>query len=595
MKGGIFTSIYVLVFAASLTVFLPVAFWLSRQEEAALTAQRRSLTTESALRVLHRIARNPLTALPPNLPDEFKPAIQTANAVQKEFQFLNAAVYERLQTAENGDVTFRLSEKYFDNILNAPPDLIHVSKDELAAPGRFGDLVSQFWIRVPDSAGPAHLIVVGFRDLNQQQILGSGRTAFWIGAAMIFVVFYTALGTALYWIVKKPLNRLQSALLSKEDRIEQLSPEEFGDLGDLVSALQTYVDRTRSFVATAENVDPVTGLMSGQTAVTAYLESHRRPDEVYAVFFRANFAKEYVKAFGRANRDRILKIAGSAVALGLPPGARLYAVQDHFFMTFLTGDAFRRCYASIQANFNKSIRALYDPAAGKDAPVMTLSAAGISNKSGGYETFHETMQKLHDHWESLVNKPLGGWALMDADDQWVKGDTQEEGAASAEEEIVPEEPESLKDPGFARKVFIVKLAFMFQFDPKKSAKLYQLGYTRLPALLAEEVPDAVKKYGLDGEVRVLAEKMRLVPKRRLYFTESDFKQVFVTDVRMIRKIPREVAGRWFAAGFRRVDDLADLTPEDLLAIDRTAALEDVRAIVQKAQTLRRAGSPAAKA
>lgn len=592
MKGGIFSSIFFLVFVALLVIFFPAVFLLKQEKDKIFISERRVIEGQMAQSVLNQLrpqgASNPLL-----MADRLKETVQFANVRQKEFQFLNAGIYQMVRHLEPGHrYTFNLAGQFTENILDRPPESYTLTKEELVGGVRMGELVSTYWILIPNLESPDFMLAVTLKDIRQKNLLGARGAGFWATSCAAFFLLYFGFGLAIYWIIKKPVLRLQAALQTEQGSIEQLQPEEFGDLGDLVQALKTYVDRTRSFVATAENVDPVTGLMSGQTALSAYLDTHRVLDEIYVFFFRANFAKEYVKTFGRAFRDKILKITGMAVASGIPSGVRLYAVQDHFLMTFMTDTVFQQSYPLIQKYFNKAIRPLYEKGENTQAAMMTISAVGISNKSGGYETFHDTLQKLHDDWDNLVNRQMGGWAIMDSDDQWVKG-LPEEGAA-AETEVVPEEPESLKDPVFARKVFIVKLAFMFQFDPQKASKLYKLGYTRLPALLEDGVADAVKKYGLEADVRQLADKMRIIPKKRLYYNESDFKQVFITDVRMIRKIPREIVGHWFAAGLRRLEDLADMAADDMLKIDGSAGREDVEAVIAQAKSLQAAGPDGGK-
>lgn len=585
MKGGMFNSIYLLVFIAAFLIFLPVAFWLNGGQDEMFMSERRNLEKQAALNVLNGV-RSSASLDPSLLLEDLKTAVRTVNARQKDFQFLNAGMYAFVErTGADRSCLFSLSGHHADNILDRPPETIIATKEELLNFGRPGSPLSYWWIPIPFSESPEHLLLVTTRDIRLKDLIGSRGFEFWAVAGLVFILLYVAIAFVIYAVIKKPLLKLQSILMSEEESLDKLEPEDFGDFGELVQALKAHVDRMRSSVATAANVDPVTGLMSGQMALSAYLDIHKNADEVFAIFLRANFAKEYVKTCGRAFRDRILKLLGSSVATALPSGARLFAVQDHFMMTFLTEPAFHQCYPAIQKYFNRAIRPLYEKGEGDRTQVMTVSAVGISNKSIGFEVFHDLLQKLHDDWGSLVNRQMGGWAIMNSDDQWVKGLPEEDAAGGAEPEPVPEEPESLKDPAFARKVFIVKLAFMFQFDPKKAAKLYKLGFTRLPAILQDGVLDSIRKFGAEAEadVKQLIEKMRLVPKHRLYYNETDFKQVFITDVRMIRKIPRDIAGRWFEAGFRRLEDLADMAPEDILKIDGAAGDEDVRAVVAQAK------------
>jgi len=516
--------------------------------------------------------------------DEVARSVRQANLQQTDFRYVSSGLYDCVERpGQTGAFQFRLAEKFSENILDVPPDALTMSREEFAGQGRAGDPVSHYWIAIPSIDQPSSIVTLAIRDLKHRATLEEKRMAFWGSVAIAFLIFFAALSAAMFAIVRRPIGRLREALLSEKGEIEVLAPDEFGEFGYLVEAIQTHVRRTRSFVATAENVDPITGLLSGQAALAAYLEAHQNADEVCVVFFRANSAKEYVKTFGRLFRDRILKITGSVVATGLPVGAKLFAVQDHFLMTFLTESAFQQCYSVIQKYFSRAIQPLFEKGEASKVPLLTLSAVGLSNKSAGFETFHETLQKLHEDWDKLVNKQNSGWAMMNSDDQWVKGIPEE--IEGGETEVIPEEPEALKDPVFARKVFIVKLAFMFKFDPQKASKLYKMGYTRLPALLDDGILEKVKKFGPDAaaDIKGLIDRIRMVPKSRLYYNESDFKQVFVTDIRMIRKIPREILSRWFSAGFRSLEDLAYVGTDDLLKIDGTAARADVQAVIDQAK------------
>lgn len=582
----IFSSIYAVVFAVLLPVFLPYAFLQRHADDLNFMDERKTHERQTAFLVLNRMVMDSSRSVAAG--EWMKDILEDDTRRQTEFKFTNIALYDFEGLVDEGrSLSFVRGQFQADNILDAPSEHFTVNRGAIADMVIYGARRSLYWIPLPTAANPQRIFLATVRDDRKQIRLDQERLIFWLSAAAFFLLFYAVLCTAVYGLIKRPIRRLEKSLSGRGDPVESLDPEDFGELGEFVDSLKSYMNQARSFITTAENVDPVTGLLSGEAAGAAYLAGHQNPNEIYAVFYRSNFAKEYVKSHGRQFRDRIFKLTGAAVASNLPSGSVLYALQDHFLMALMTEDAFQQGYPRIQQAFNRSVRSLPQNTAGGESQVMTLSAVGVSNKSIGYEVFHDVLQKLHDEWNKMVDREMAGWALMNADDQWVKG-SPEEMEGGGEADIVPEEPAALKDPEFARKVFIVKLAFMFQFDPKKAAKLYKVGVTRLTRFLDDDVIDTVKQLGegAQTEVKDLIERIRLVPKGRLYYTDSDFKLVFITDVRMIRKIPRAAVGHWFAAGFRQLDDLADTDPEDLLKIDPTAERSDVDAVIQHARSLR---------
>ncbi len=588
-----FNSVYFLSFLACFLVCLPFAIWLNGEKGGLYRVERKNFEQETAMQLLNRV-QAASAGDPARLTGKLRDAAQSPELSENGFKFLSGAVYRFVEniTSEQS-YSFELDGSYAPNLFDQPPKDIKITKEEYKRSSRPGDVTSQYWIPVTSGNSSSRMVMISLRDMDLQGFVSARRAMFALMSLMVFSLFYCLIAAAIYVSVKKPMSRLQKALEEGGETIDSLSPDEFGDFGNVVDALHRYADRVRSSVAAAENVDPVTGLTSGQAALNAYVSAHERGDEIFAIFIRANFAKEYVKSFGRAYRDQILKLTAGAATVGLPPRMPLFAVQDHFFMGFLTEPAFQKSYPLIQKYFKKAVHPLFQKDESGKTPMLTLSAVGMSNRSAGYEIFHDVLQKLHDDWDKLVDRQAGGWALLNSDDEWIKGASEDMGG-EAEDDIAPEEPEALKDPAFERKVFIVKLAFMFNFDPRKAVKLHKLGFTRLPSFLDDGALDIVKKYGPEAEndVKQLIDKMRLIPKSRLYFTESDFKQVFITDVRIVRKIPREVVGRWFAAGLRRLEDLADMEADDLLKIDATANREDVEAVITYACRLPAPAKPA---
>ncbi|MBI4178181.1 GGDEF domain-containing protein [bacterium] len=584
---GMFRSIYFLLFVFSLPVFLGVSFWINGTTRSILEKNRRTLEQQSALAVLNRgvlQSRGGPNGIMPGL----KALIEEANRTQTDFKFLNAGLYD-FSVIESRQYIFKAADLHTTSVLYPLPDALSVSPSELMAYGRPGAPrapLALHWIPLPSIETPRQLLAVTTQDAMLSTLLQDRLIVFWLAAVPLFVLFYMAICGAVFWTIKKPLRRLEGLLLSETEPIESAAPEEFGDLGDLVDALRIRLRRIETHVARAQSVDPVTGLMSGDRARAAYEEARQATGENLAVFYRANFAKEYVKTFGREYRAAIIRAVAQSLVESLPRSATVYALQDHFFLAFLTEESFQQSYARVQSSFAQKIRPLYQKGQSPKSPRLTVSAAAVSNKSAGYLELSGMLQKLHDEWDSLVNRAAGGWAMMNEDDQWVKGTA--DSLEGATEEIIPEEPESLKDPAFARKAFIVKLAFMFKFEPKKAAKLFTMGFTRLYTLLDEGALEKIKIYGPEAEAEVgaLIEKMRLIPRARLYFTESDFKQVFITDVRMVRKIPRDIAGKWFAAGYRRLEDLADSGVEELRAVDGSVDPADIAAVIENAQAPR---------
>lgn len=577
---NIFSSIYFLTFITSFLCAVAVGLWTTYHDNASFVQERRNLEKQEAISLLKTIKMHWSHNLD-ETHSELQKAMALANYRQQEFEFQNGGIYRSAQIMPTG-TTFDVVRKYPESGLFLAPDVLTLTSTDISRGGRSSKATTQYWTATGDARSSDLLILVTVQDGRLKSLLQARTLHSWLNLGGIYVLFYIIAAIMIRWIILRPMSRLENMLSDEQiDPAVAVRPEDFGDFSDLAQAISACVKRVRAAATASREVDPITGFLSGQAAVREYLAVRHQPQEIFACFFRANFAKEFVKKHGLMFRDRILTCVSESLTEGLPPGRTAYAVPGHLLMVFLPSDEFTSCYSSVQFGFRQRSARIY----GKHPPdrPLTLSAICVSNKSMGYLSFDETLQQIHAEWNSRVDRAVGGWAMMDATDEWAKGVPED-----IEDDIIPENPEAMADPAFARKLFIIKLAFMFQFDPKKAAKLFQLGFRTIPSLLDEKSIDAVKKHGLATDLQELAGKMRLFPRKRLAYTEADFRQVFVTDVRFVRKIPSPIIQRWFQSGYRRIEDLGDAAAGELHKIDSTANITDIEAVVQHAHGLKRA-------
>ncbi len=441
------------------------------------------------------------------------------------------------------------------------------------------------------------------------------KTIFWSIAFASLLVFIAV------FILKSEFSLPMSHLIRviSGNRKTAIDPGDFGALADVARAIED-IRRAEENTADDPFIDSTTGWGTEDTAKKIFEDIRQLKEECYATLFSVNFAAEYVRAFGRANQGLIKKLTAQALDATLPKSApKSLPGEDYLFLSRLSPQEFQTISTRALRTFNESILTLYELGQGKQVPIQTLSIFAISNRATEVETIGQAVDRYRRQWSVAIEERRGGWAILDAGgniensagqtkpaDSFAIIETAatayqaEESAESGGEpsraaaghaaapvppaaapvQVNRELAEDAMDPVLARKMFIVKLCRLSGIKPRLAAQMYSAGWRKPDVLLQTKIHELTERAGIEShEAADMIANLRKVPKEKFSYADEDYRDVFVTDVRMIRKIPRESLDRWFVAGFRRVEDLKRATAQELAKLDAGVPAEDIDAVL----------------
>jgi len=512
------------------------------------------------------------------------------NSASGAAQMVQAGLYKR--TDEEG--VYRLAQTVqLDKSASIGILATNVFKSDEFHVMRQVDRTRAFYaIPVPSARSPDYVLMLQSKDETRAAYLMSAvlrNALFW---SLTFVALLIFIGFVIHSEVRIPMRHLLNAL--NQRRKTALDPSDFGEFGDLVLSLEEI--RHRADPSAGEQfVDPDTEFPTEAAAQKLFEDAVQAKDETFAVFLKVNYAKEYVKQFGRANRPMIKKIAAESLQAALPQTAPRAVTEDFYFICALAPGEFKASVERAQRKFNEDILRLYELGQGKHVAIQTLSAFAVSGHAPSMEDFGRALEFVEAQWEAAVDPRRGGWAILNADGQLegksgplaispaapkrpvsaaapAAGPPGEDARAAA-----PGEP---MDAALARKMFIVKLCRLAGVKPRLAAQVYSAGWHRPDLLLQTKIQDLSTRAGVGAEeASELIANLRKHPKEKLSYETEDYREVFITDVRMIRKIPREALARWFEAGYRRIEDLRRASPDELVGVDGTVSREDIDSVL----------------
>lgn len=459
-----------------------------------------------------------------------------------------------------------------------------------------------FMVPFPSGRSPEQVVVLQALDETRAAYLQKAvlRTAlFW---SLTFLALLLFIAFVIHSEIKIPLKHLKTALTKK--RKAALDPADFGEYADLVQIIEE-IRSSQTESGADRFIDPDTGFHTELAAQKIYADLRKSTQSSTVIFFKVNFADDYVKSFGRANRAAIKKLAAEALDAGLPKSAPRAVTDDYFFISGIDSKEFKKIVERCQNHFNEAVLQLYELGQGKQVPIQTLSAIGLPNANPAPETFAAALELTQANWESATNPRRGGWALLMEDGilETSVGDRKallrpadrpaapsvaapavppgEHLQKSSTGDIVGLSPaDEPMDPAFARKMFIVKLCRLAGIKPRMAAQVYSAGWQKPDLLLQTKIQELSSRSGIEAEdASALIASLRKVPKEKLAYEPDDYREVFITDIRMIRKIPRESLAKWFDAGYRRLEDLRKATADDLITVEPTVSREDIEAVL----------------
>lgn len=468
-----------------------------------------------------------------------------------------------------------------------------------------------FTIPVPSSRSPEYIVFLQAVDETRPAYLRAAIIRNGIFWGLTFLAMLVFVAFVIHSEVKIPMKHLRNALSKK--RKAALDPDDFGEFAELVRTLEEH--RVSQEESSGDHViDPDTGYHTELAAQKIYADARNMRQPHLIVFFKINYAEEYIKAFGRANRGAIKKLVVDALDAGLPKTAPRAVTDDFFFISGLDPKEFKKVVERCQHHFNEVILHLYELGQGKQTPIQTLSAFAIPNHDPAPDTFARAIELIQSNWDAATDPHRGGWAILNEDglietssgarplplstrsahevppashaeppkkphlEKSQSGDII--GLAAAPDSAGGDRETEDMDPALARKMFIVKLCRVTGVKPRLAAQVFSAGWKRPDLLLQTKIQELSAKAGVEAqEASELIANLRKVPKEKLAYEKDDYKEVFLTDVRMIRKIPRESLARWFEAGYRRIEDLRTASPDDLIKLDGTVPKEDIESVL----------------
>lgn len=598
-------SIYFKLVLVGLVGFLPAAFWILKIENDRLNhlLDRQLKTQLEQLSI--QIASSSASPVEVSLrfQADVPPILERFNRLEDSVRITQAGLYEKSSDKPEFQLT---QHQQIDNKLPVPfKTNIGIKSADFLKLRRIGPDHFRFMFPIPSAGFQEKILVLSALSEGRQAYVHDALTQQGLYLAALFCLILALMGLLIRSEIKVPLGDLVSSFSSK--RKSALDPDSFGELSELVQTLDDFrhgcEESRSSAVAPDARMD-----LAGDTAAQKIYESARAAsEETYAVFFKVNFAKEYIKAFGRANRGVIKKISAGVIRSVLSKPDSLAYTEDFFFVSVLKPKEFRPVLARAQKIFNEKILCLYELGQGKQVNIQTLSAFAISSHAPSVDTYTEALDLVLDQWPSRIDRPRGGWAILDGDGQIQQSERPAEmpeppqksaGAFLSSAAVNPSEGgpepanaasksgESDMDPVLARKMFIVKLCRLAGVKPRLAAQVYSAGWHRPDLLLQTKIQEISSKAGVDPqEASDLIGSLRKIPPEKLAYSREDYREVFVTDVRMIRKIPKETLFRWFDAGFGRVEDLRKAKSDDLLKLDEAVSKEDIEAVLAAVQSV----------
>lgn len=525
---------------------------------------------------------------------ESKRILSKFNAASGAARMIQSSLYKRVE----GDVVYRLAQNVQLDKVSATALLstnVFKSEDFLKL-RRIDPVRYTFAVPMPSARSPEYVLLLQAMDKNRPAYLQSAviRNGLFWGLTFIAILLFVAF--VVHSEVKIPMKHLRTAFTQK--RKAALDPDDFGEFADLVQALEEY-RHSHDSGAADQFLDPDTGFPTEVAAQKIFDDARLARDENYVVFFKVNYAADYVKLFGRANRSLVKKITAESLEAGLPKNAPRAVTEEYFFISGLGPKEFKLAVERCQHHFNEAILRLYELGQGKQIPIQTLSAFAISNHSSGIESFSGALEIVQTRWTDAIDPHRGGWAVLDEDGRMECSKAEGQAAAAPKAshietttkgDVIGLKPAPEKspvtasseqmDPGLARKMFIVKLCRLSGIKPRLAAQVYSAGWQRPDLLLQTKIQELSERAGLEAqEASDLIANLRKFPKEKLAYESDDYKEVFFTDVRMIRKISRDSLSRWYDAGFRRVEDLRAASMDDLIRLDETVPKEDIESLL----------------
>ncbi len=434
---------------------------------------------------------------------------------------------------------------------------------------------------------PEYLLLIQANDESRQDYLTQTMirdSLFWLIAGAALLAF---IGFLHHAEIRIPLRDLTLSI--SQNRKAGLDPEDFGDLADLVRAIEEL--RGGDDNASKDMVDAATGWPDESVSARMYEMAKKTREEQMVVFFHANFSRDYIHAFGRANRGVIKKMATAAIDAAMGKNCPKAITEDLYFVVVARPADIGTGFEKARKTFNEQILTLYELGQGRQVPIQTLSAVAVSTEYEETPNFSRALELVERIWPSIGDPKRGGYAVINAEGRIEGPDMAQPisvadvpaAARSAATPARPAKSDSAADtlePALARKMFIVKLCRLGGIKPRLAAQVYSAGWHRPDLLLQTKIQELSAKAGIEAkEASDLIAAIRKLPKDKLAYDTDDYREVFVTDVRMIRKIPRESIARWFDAGYRRLEDLRNVKADDLIKLDSTIPKQDIEEVL----------------